>query len=192
MTQPKYCFPSPKASHMLLLKYISFWDWLASVGIQGTSKNKEIWFVFFMIQIISYVFIAFFTGRQKFCIRVSNIFLDSTWTKACDTAVDLIDLPVAGNMHSFMLPLSRCYIKTSVVSQYRVLVPVQYMNTQLFTFFVNWQQWLAPAALLSDLVTVDADWCRLDILTGSRRTSQETQTLNQWFETDSVSCCTVH
>ena len=34
-----------------------------------------------------------------------------------------------------MLPLSSCKIKLSVVSQCRILVAVQYMNTQLFTFF---------------------------------------------------------
>ena len=129
------------------------------MGIQGTSKNIEIWFVFLEIKIISYAFIAFFTGRQTFCIRVSNIFLDSTWTKACDTAVDLIDL--AGNMHSFMLPLSRRYIKTSVVSQCRVLVPVQYMNTQLFTFFWtdNSDLHLLHCSVTWSLLTLtDVDW----------------------------------
>ena len=56
-------------------------------------------------------------------------------TKVCVTAADLIDLD--GNIHCFMLPLSSCYIKLSVVSQCRTLVAVQYMNTQLFTFFVS-------------------------------------------------------
>ena len=50
----------------------------------------------------------------------------------------------------------------------------QYINTQLFWFFfTNWQ--LAPAGLLSDLVTAVADWHRLNLLTDSRRTSPETQ-----------------
>ena len=47
------------------------------------------------------------------------------------------------------------------------------MNTQLFAFFLtDWQ--LASAGLHSDLVTVDADWHRLNLLTDS--TSPETQT----------------
>ena len=33
-----------------------------------------------------------------------------------------------------MLPFSSCYIKISAVSQCRILVPVQYMKTQLFAF----------------------------------------------------------
>ena len=41
-------------------------------------------------------------------------------------------------------------------------------------FFFSWQ--LAPAGLLCDLVTVDADWHRLKLLTDSRRTSLEKQT----------------
>ena len=41
-------------------------------------------------------------------------------------------------------------------------------------FFTDRQ--LSPARLLSDLVTADADWRRLNLLTGSRRTSPETQT----------------
>ena len=49
------------------------------------------------------------------------------------------------------------------------------MNTQLFAFFLtDWQ--LASAGLHSDLVTVDADWHRLNLLTHSRRRSPETQT----------------
>ena len=41
-------------------------------------------------------------------------------------------------------------------------------------FFCDWQ--LAPAGLLCDLVTVDADWRRLNLLTDSRHTSLETKT----------------
>ena len=52
-----------------------------------------------------------------------------------------------------MLPLSSCNIKISVVSQCRILVAVQYMNTLPFAFFSRLK--LAPAGLLSDLVTVD-------------------------------------
>ena len=63
---------------------------------------------------------------------------------------------------------------------WRNLVADHYVNTQpeLFAFFLltelDWQ--LAPAGLLSDLVTVDADWHRLNLLTHSRCMSLETQT----------------
>ena len=59
-------------------------------------------------------------------------------------------------MHCFMWPMSNCKIKISVVSQCRILVAVQYMNTQLFTFLFNLLK-LASAGLLRDLVTVDID-----------------------------------
>ena len=48
------------------------------------------------------------------------------------------------------------------------------MNTQLFAFFSNCL--LAPAELLSDLVTVDAYWHWLNLLVYSRLTRKETQT----------------
>ena len=60
-------------------------------------------------------------------------FVNSTGTKASVTAADLSDSD--GNLLCITLPLSRCYIKISVVSQCRILVPVQYMNTQLLCFF---------------------------------------------------------
>ena len=59
----------------------------------------------------------------------------STGTKACVTGADLVDLDE--NLHSFTLPLSSYNIKISVVSHCRILVAVQYMNTQLFTFFLT-------------------------------------------------------
>ena len=49
-------------------------------------------------------------------------------------AADLSDLDE--NLHCFTQPLSSCYIKISVVSQCRNLVAVQFMNTQLFAFFL--------------------------------------------------------
>ena len=51
-------------------------------------------------------------------------------------------------MHCFMRPLCSCDIKTSVVSQCRILVAVQYK--QLFAVFLTE---IAPAGLL----TVDTD-----------------------------------
>ena len=58
-----------------------------------------------------------------------------------------------------------------------------YQHTAFRYFLTDWQ--LAPTGLCSDLVTVDKDWHRLNLLTDSRRTSQETQTqiwnwLRQW------------
>ena len=49
-----------------------------------------------------------------------------------------------------------------------------YEHTAFRVFFTDWQ--LAPAGLHSDLVSVDADWHRLNLLNDSRLTSQETQT----------------
>ena len=46
--------------------------------------------------------------------------------------------------------------------------------THSCSHFFDWQ--LVPAGLLSDLVTVDAYWLRLKLLTDSRHTSPETQT----------------
>ena len=57
-------------------------------------------------------------------------------TKGCVIASDLIDSD--GNMHCFMLPLSSCGIKISVLCKCWIFVTVQYMNTQLFAFlFLN-------------------------------------------------------
>ena len=55
-------------------------------------------------------------------------------TEACVTAADLIDSDE--KLHCFTQPLSSCYIKIFAVSQCRILVAVQYMNTQLFAFFL--------------------------------------------------------
>ena len=85
-----------------------------------------------------------------------------------------------------MLPLSSCDI-FSVVSQCRILATVQYMNTQLFAFFFDWR--LALAGLHSDLVTVDVEWHRLNLLSGSRRTSLEAQTqIWTWLRQERWGC----
>ena len=39
-------------------------------------------------------------------------------------------------MHCFTRPLSSCDIKISVVSQCRFVLAAQYLNTQLFAFFL--------------------------------------------------------
>ena len=75
----------------------------------------------------------FSTWRQIFYAGGLIFYGDSTGTKACVTAADLIDSDE--NMHCFMRPLSSCDIKISVVSQCRILMVVQYTNTQLFAFF---------------------------------------------------------
>ena len=123
-----------------------------------------------MVQIISYVLLHFSTGRQIFYVGGPIFYTFSTGTKACVTAANLIDSDE--NLHCFTLPLSSCYIKISVVSQRRSTVG---FSAQLLVFFLtNWQ--LAPAGLCSDLVTVDTDWHRLNLLTDSRHSSPETQT----------------
>ena len=132
-----------------------------------------------MIKIISYVVIAFFYRKTNILGRWSNILCIFNRNKGLlreqqSIGADYALLDLDENLHCIMWPLSSCYIKISVVSQCRILVAVQYMNTQLFSFFCNWQ--LAPAGLLCDLVTVDADWRRLNLLTDSRHTSLETKT----------------
>ena len=99
----------------------------------------------------------FSAGRQIFYGGGWIFYGYSTGTKARGTAADLIDSDE--KLHSFTRPWSICDIKISVVSQCRILVAVQFMNTQLFAFFFDWQ--LAPSGLLSDSVTVDEDWRRL-------------------------------
>ena len=96
----------------------------------------------------------FSTGRKIFYKGGLIFYVNSTGTKAFVTTADLSDSD--GNLHCFRMPLSSCDIKISVVSQCRILVAVQYMDTQLFGFFLTDRQ-LAPAGLLSDLVTADAD-----------------------------------
>ena len=124
----------------------------------------------------------FSTGRQTFYVGYLKFYAFLTGTKACITAADLIDS--GENLHCFTRLLSSCNIKISIVSQCRILVAV---HTTVRVFFVDWQ--VAPAGLLNDLITVDADWRRLNLLTDSGRTSLETQ---HKFETDSDSCHTLH
>ena len=63
---------------------------------------------------------------------IPKFYRDFMVTKACATAANLIDSD--GNLHCFMWTLSSYDIEISVVSQGRILVAVQYMNTQLFVF----------------------------------------------------------
>ena len=83
----------------------------------------------------STLILHFSTGRQICYVGGLILSRDSTGTKAWVIAADLIDSD--GNLHCFVLPLSSCDIKITVVSQCRILVPVPYMNTQLFTFFFS-------------------------------------------------------
>ena len=124
----------------------------------------------------------FSTGRQIFNIGGLIFYSLSTGTKACVTAADLIDSDE--NLHCLKtcitLPLNSCNIDIAVVSQCRSTASEGFsrlfnIRTQLLMFFfTDWQ--LALARLLSDLVTVDKDWHRLNLLTGSQCTSPETQT----------------
>ena len=108
-----------------------------------------------------------------------------------------------GNMHCFLLPLSSCYIEISAVSQCRILWLFSIRKHSCLHFFFR----LTPCTLLDsrdciwllsaycDLVTIDTDWCRLNLLADSRCTSQKTQTqMWNWlrYETDSDSFHTVH
>ena len=56
--------------------------------------------------------------------------------EACITAADLIDSD--GLLHA---ALSSCDIKISIVSQYRILVAVQYVNTQLIYLVTLGNKW---------------------------------------------------
>ena len=96
----------------------------------------------------------------------SNIFLDPTGTKACVMAAHL--MASDGNMYCFMVPFSSCDIKISVVSQCRILMALQYMNTQLFAFTfstdnlhllncpVTWSLWTLTEADWSCWLAADA------------------------------------
>ena len=82
-----------------------------------------------MIKRIPYVDIAFFYIKANILCRWSNILHIFNWNKglcrsvkACVTAADLIDSD--GKLLCFMLPLSSCDIKISVVSWCRILVAV--------------------------------------------------------------------
>ena len=75
--------------------------------------------------LIFYTYSDIFNGNKGLCHSC----------KACVTAAGLFDSD--GKLHCFMLPLSSCDIKISVVSWCRILVVVQYMNTQLFAFFFS-------------------------------------------------------
>ena len=75
-----------------------------------------------MIKIISYVVIAFCHRKANILRRWSTV---STGTKACVTAADLIDSDE--NLHCFTLPLSSCYIKISIVSQYRCTAEILWL-----------------------------------------------------------------
>ena len=66
-----------------------------------------------------------------------------------------------------------------------------YEHTAVRVFILDWQ--LAPAEHLSDLATVDADLCRLNMLTDSRLTSPETQTqIWNWLWQRTLSTLVVH
>ena len=130
----------------------------------------------------------FSTGRQIFYIGDLIFYGDYTGTKAFVTAADLIEGD--GNLHCFMPPLSSCEIKISVVSQCRILVAVQYMNTQEFAFCCSTDNLhlLDCSVSWSLLTQTDADWtCWL--IADARVTGREHK---HKFETDPDSSHTVH
>ena len=89
----------------------------------------------------------FSTGWQIFYVGDGLIFYWDSTTKACVTAADPIDSD--GNMHSFMRTMSCRDIKISFVSQCRIFLVVQYMKTQLFTFWITlWQSYVTVVCAL--------------------------------------------
>ena len=99
-------------------------------------------------------------------------------------------------LQMLLIRMSSHDIKISVVSQFRILVPVQLMNTRLLGIFpAHCLHHLDCSAFLSDIVTqaVDADWRRLNLLTGSRCTSPETQTqIRKWLSQGQNRTLVVH
>ena len=100
----------------------------------------------------------FSTGRQTFYVGYLKFYAFLTGTKACIIAADLIDSDE--NLHCFTRLLSSCNIKISIVSQCRILVAVQYMNTLLFAFFLSTDKLLPLDCSMtwSLLTQTDADW----------------------------------
>ena len=119
-----------------------------------------------------------FTGRQIFYKGGLIFYINSTGTKVCVTAADLSDFDE--NLNCFTRTLSSCYIKISVVSQYRNLVAVQYEQRASSVYFywlttctcwtAQWlRHWWHRLKLLNDSR-------RTTLMTDSRHTSLETQT----------------
>ena len=74
---------------------------------------------------------------------------------------------------------------------FSTLTGLTQQNAAVSFFFLIWQ--LAPAGLHSDLVKVDEEWQRLNLLTGSRRSSPETQTqIQAWLRQGQHSTPIVH
>ena len=89
------------------------------------------------------------TGRQIFYIGGLIFFINSTGTKACVTAADLIDSDE--KLNCFTRPLSSCDIKISVMYS-RGCSIYEHAAVRVFLRLTTW-----TSGLLSDLVTVDAD-----------------------------------
>ena len=120
-----------------------------------------------MITTISCVVTAFFYRKANIIRKCSNILQRS----------------YGGRRPVLCLQISLIWMETCIAScglwaveilKYLRLLRLSAEFSWLFAFFFDWQ--LAPAGLLSDLFNIDANWRRLDLLTDSRRTSQETKT----------------
>ena len=109
-----------------------FWAWTEDQLLYVIVDRQ----VFNNDQNISNVDIAFFYRKANILRKRSNILPIFNGNKGlCHgfrSHSDLIDSNE--NVHCFTWLLSSCDIKISVLSQCRILVAVQYMNTQLFAF----------------------------------------------------------
>ena len=128
-----------------------------------------------MIKIISYVVIAFFYRKANILHRWSNILrffngnkglcqrlqISLIWMKTCIASRGLWAVAILKSL--------LCLSAGPLQESYGFSI---YQHTAFRVFLTDWQ--LAPTGLRSDLVTADADWHRLNLLTDS--TSPETQT----------------
>ena len=155
------------------------------------------WFVIFgivlMIKINPVLLLHFSTGRQIFYSGGLIFYVFSTGKKACVTAADLIDSDensIASQcLWAVVILKSLLCLSAGALQESRGFS--LYEHTAVHIFFTNWQ--LAPAGLQSDLVTVDANWHRLNLLTDSRHTSPETQTqIWNWLRQQPPSTPVVH
>ena len=127
-----------------------------------------------MIKIISYVDIAFFYRKANILRWWSNILRIFNGNKGlCHCCrFNWFGWKLA-LLHTAFEPLWYQNLCCVLVEDSRGCPIYEHTAVRVQIFFVDWQ--LAPVGLLSDLVTVDTDWRRLNLLTDSRRRSPETQ-----------------
>ena len=109
-----------------------------------------------MIKITPYVDIAFFYRKAKILHRWSNIL----WKLYCNKGLCHCcrSHRFRWKLACFMLPLSSCNIKISVVSWCRILVAVQYMHSCLRFYSTDNLHLLNSSVTWLLLTRTDADW----------------------------------